>query len=261
LSFNQAQLPSVTLEEAIFKTLNDLYEVSLKFEKLFEDSDHFEILECQVPLITNDRQHHTDHPLPGQFNPNPVNLKLSMSIKNMYNGNFSIVHIGEKGLAALASPKLEVTDQILCINNFPVVGWCLKYLIDELGQAKLSGDKFLRLNVKRFKYIPKNTNNQSQQVIPAVQEAGPPIPTKPPITNISHKIDKPVKKPRFLRKKSINKNRNNQCKSIGDIEEQLNNNFISRNFSDVIGGYTRKKVIKLLKAKSDDDIKGNMSDT
>ena len=142
----------------------------------------------------------------------------------LYNSDFSIVQIEKNGLAALASPCLQATDQLLCVNDFPVVGWVTTSMKEELEAAKNSGRSTIKLTIKRFtyetdtKYITEN-----ERLIPEYQ-----IPNK--TTNLTRKetllekVQNQDQTRNFMRRRTgprkanFNKKRANHCKSIGDLD-------------------------------------------
>lgn len=205
LSLNQPDLLSQTFEENIHKILTDFL-VILDNLNYFYNEIGYKKLDCFIPLPDqNSRLCSVDslsasRPSSTDFRPKTSNLKLSMHIKSMYDGNFMVVHIDETGLASLATPELEITDQILCINDFPVVGWTLKSLTDELDACKtnkFNGKNVIKLTVKRF------TFGQIQN----------------------------TPKLRKLDRNKVNRAKN--CKSVGlELETQVENSLKNRHNSD-----------------------------
>jgi len=160
LSLNQPDLLSQTFEENIHKILSDFLVILDNFNYFFSEI-RYQKVDCFIPLPEqNSRLCSLDsldatrpHSTQVEVKPKTSNLKLSMHIKSMYDGNFIVVHIDETGLASLATPALEICDQILCINDFPVVGWTLKALTDELDickTRKFNGENVIKLTVSRF---------------------------------------------------------------------------------------------------------------
>ena len=149
-----------------------------------------------------------------------------MRIKTLYNSDFSIVQIEKNGLAALASPCLQATDQLLCVNDFPVVGWVTTSMKEELEAAKNSGRSTIQLTVKRFTYETNKTDryaDENERLFPEYH-----IPNK--TTNLTRKetilekVQNQDQTRNFMRRRAgprkanFNKKRANHCKSIGDLD-------------------------------------------